>query len=541
MADEPKEGESLPLEPQREANIYSPEDSMPAPMYRREAGGGVPGEPPDPGVLTDRQDEPPTAKPLSATVDESGPIPSIVEAGPAGAGGPEEKKEEEEKKVAYEIVEESVRPGSIVDLKFKVPFSEWDTKTAEALKELRNTVVVDGFRKGKAPMQLIRNRYHKQIRQDTLDFLFANALAQIIEEKKYKVMRDFDRVDPEVVEGQDLAFSVSLEVQPQIEISGYDHFDLTIDTFEVNEGAVEAQIERLRHRHATYEVSELLGWEIGSGVTLDVIVTDDKGARIEEMTRDDLFLEHPDRSLPEPVVEEMRGKHAGDLFVVRVPNARKSEGGVLVSLNDTYRIKVREVKVEVLPDLTDAFAKDLGVESVEALRGEIRKQLTERLERDVRDSALEKIFSLLIERNPFEVPESLVQNAQAELFRGEERRLSDMGVKLEDFGQDSREYFAQQRPNAERMMRVMLINHKIAEKENIEVTDEAVDRAIARMAEREGRRPLAIRARLEAHKELDRFRGDLRYKMVDDFLLSRATISRQYIAPESKLLTPGGQ
>ena len=496
---------------------------------REQATGGI--EEAQPAETMGPETPTPEAMPAEAAPGEG----EGAEAPPVAA---EEPKAKEEKKVRYEIVDETLRQGSVVDLKFQVPYAEYDDKMQEHFKELRNTVVIAGFRKGKAPLRLIQNRYQKQVRQETLDLLFENALDQIVKAKEYDLLRLFDRVDPELSEGQDLAFAVSLEVRPKLDVAGYDHFDLTVDMVAIDEAYVEKGIERLRRRHATYQASDLLAWAPGSGVVLDITVQDDKGETIEALTKADQFLQRPEYSLPEPVVAELRSKRAGDFVVARVPNTRTSEGGVVVSQHDRYRIKVREVRREILPELNDAFAKDLGAESVEKLREGIRQELEQREERHVREDALEKIYAALLERHPFDVPERMVAQIQVQLVKDYLHRMETIGISIEELEQDPKEYIAQTHENADGLARTLTISRAIAEKEHLEPTEEDVARAIERRAQQEGRRPLAIRAHLEAQKEMDQFRDNLKYEMVDDFLLSRATISRQYVPAEGRLYIP---
>ncbi len=499
--------------------------------------------------------EMPAKEAPSATAESAGETPAAevaaapaqapsAEAEPSGAAetqAAEEAVEKKEPPVRYELLEATLRAGSIVDVKFKVPAAEYDRKTEEYYKELRQTVIIEGFRRGKAPLKLLQNRYHKEVEKDALDYLFGNCLEQIVKEKNYTVLRELDRQNSGVEKDQDITFSVSLEIQPRVEPQGYDRFDLTVDAHEINEALVEAEIEKLRRRHATFQKTETSPYAPGHGVVLDIRVTDESGEEVPNLKREGQFFAHPARSLPEEVERELRGKRAGDLLTVRVPFERKSEGGVITSSADIYHIKVCEVRREILPEFNDEFARDVaGMNTAQELRERIRKELEQSEEERVRDQALEKIFNQLIERNPFDVPETLREETYRHLVSEHARRLGRLGLRLEDLGDDPKEYALRTRQTAERMVRVLLLTNAIAAKEKIEASEADLERAIAKQAEREGRRPLAVRARLEKEKRLEAFKDDLKYELVNDFLLSRANISKQYVMPESKLVTPDG-
>jgi trigger factor len=484
-----------------------------------------------------------TSSETASNIALAGPVAGAESAAQPAAEVETKADEAEEKKetVRYELLDATPRAGSIVDIKFKVPYEEYDRKTQKFYKDLRQTVIIDGFRPGKAPLKLIQNRYHKEVKQDTLDYLAENCLEQITVEKGYVVLREFDRVDPEVADGQEMVFAVSLEIRPKIEPTGYDRFDITVDAVEITEAMVEAETEELRRRHGTYQTTDLLAWEPGLGLTMDMRVTDDKTEEIPDATPEDSFLEHPEDVLPEQVIEQLRGRRAGDLVVARVLNERRSEGGVVLSQHDNYAIKILEVKREVLPELNDQFAQDVGgLKTLQELHDQIRKGLTDREEKEVRDQALEKIYGQLFERNLFDVPQMLVTQTAQDLARDRRQRLLQMGFSLEDLGETMESHVADAMADAERMIRIVLLKGAIADKEKIVPTDEDVERAIARQAEQEGRRPLAVRARLEAQKGMGRFRDNLKYDLVDDFLLKRANVSKQFVMAESRILTPGG-
>jgi len=208
-----------------------------------------------------------------------------------------------------------------------------------------------------------------------------------------------------------------------------------------------------------------------------------------------------------------------------VENKRHGRRGELLSEHDTYAINIRDVRRRVLPELNDDFAKDLGeFENLAAVRKQVKEDLEKNEKERQRAEALEKIYDQILESTQFETPETLVRSQQYYSIQTETQRLSRLGIQLSELPLDPDQYMKKKNEEAIRIVKRFLLLQTIAKRENITVTDEDVNKEIDRMAKESGRKPLAIRAALEARKELDSLKDNILFTKVTDMLYESAKI-----------------
>jgi trigger factor len=267
----------------------------------------------------------------------------------------------------------------------------------------------------------------------------------------------------------------------------------------------------------------------GDAVVLDVRVRDEHGREIPELTHADVFFKEPNRSLPKPVYEALLDMKKEDRAEVKLERERKNPKGEIVSRHDTYGITLKEIKVIQLPTLDDEFAKDVGdFKNLSELRTHLQANLEKQEKERQRSEALSKMYEHLIAKIPFEAPASLVAAYQIGMIREDSERLARMGLKLSDMGEEAKQYMERKAEDSTRLVKTLLLLAEIAKLQKIEATDEDVDKEIERMAVMANRKPLAIRARLEAEKRLEGLKDDILNEKVAEFLFTNANV--QYTA-----------
>jgi trigger factor len=189
-------------------------------------------------------------------------------------------------------------------------------------------------------------------------------------------------------------------------------------------------------------------------------------------------------------------------------------------------VTVKALKRRKLPELDDEFAKDLGAfETLDALRARVREDLEHEarhaVERDIRAQLMKQLAA----RVPFEVPASLLDRDLDRRIEEFAHRLVDQKIDPNEAGIDWRAFRESQRDAAREAVAAALVIEEVARREQLDATDEEVDREVARYAERMGRAPAALRAELEKERGLSRLRSGLRHEKAIDFLMARATIT----------------
>jgi len=472
------------------------------------------------------QNTPPEGETVENSAAEEAQEPETAQAAPV--------PDEAEEKYPYSVRETRDEEGSVKRYVVEVERSVLDEKLQGILKDLRKTVMIDGFRPGKAPLQLLKNRFGKDAQEDALKDLATNVGGQIVTADSLDAVSEPQLHESKVEEGQPVVLEVDIEVRPKIDATEYTDGEYEIEMPKAEEGVVERQVEQICQANATYEEPEdkEKAFEKGDGASVDVEVVDSEGKRIESLCQENVFMRDPFATLLPEVAQAMVGKKPGEMFTQEVERTVKNREGGDVTHKDTYTVTLREVKLKVVPALDDEFAKDVGdFENLEALRKRIQDDLNEQRDRQKRQQAMEKILDHIIETNPFAAPRTIVAAQEYQTIMRDSNQLQQMGLSFQDIGLSSEGYLEQARSNAERFVKINLLINAIGEKEKIEATDEDVDKEIERRAEAEGRKPLAIRARLEAEKQLEGLKRELTVQRVEDFLMAKNQITVKEVDP----------
>ena len=438
-----------------------------------------------------------------------------------------ESEEDEEPPVAYTVKEVRSEPGSVQRYCVEVQTETLDSKMEDILENLKKTVIIDGFRPGKAPLRLLKGRFGKDAQKDALGEMAVNVAEQIVEKDELQKIGDVELHDSKAEEGKPVELEIDIEVRPKLEIEGYTGGEYEVEVASVKDEAIDEELERIREGNATYEEPKDAdkAYEKTDGATVDIEVAGEDGNRLDTLCQENVFLRHPSQQLPLDVASALVGKKPGETVTATVERTAKNRRGEDVTHSDTYNVTLKEVKIRVVPELDDDFAKDLGdFETVADLRQRVADGMNAEVDRRKRVQAVGHVLEHLTETIPFDAPKSIVALHEYQSLMRDTERMRQLGLSPTDLGMTTQDYLRGTHDDAERMVKMNLLISAIAEKEQLEVTDEDVDKEIERRAEAEGRKPLAIRARLEAEKGLDGLRSNLRTTKVEEFLMANNTI-----------------
>jgi trigger factor len=422
--------------------------------------------------------------------------------------------------ISYTMKGVADREGSVKRYTVEIERIVYEKKLVEMYRDLRKSVVIDGFRKGKAPVQLLKNRFGKEAQEDSFRDMAMNIADQIVENDKIAVIGDPSLEGSKAEEGQPVELEIDIEVQPKIDPAGYTGHTVEVELEAIPADAVARELESVREANATYEeLGEERGYAKGDAVTCDIEVVDADGKRMESLCQKNAFLRAPEQTFLPEVVADLAGKKPGDSFTTVCERTVKDD-----TYKDTFTIAVKEIKKRVLPDLDDDFAQDVGdFKSLDDLKTRIAQDLEEQREHQKRQMAIEKLLDKIIEANPFDAPRTVVAQQEYQTIMRDSRTLQQMGLSFETMGQTTESYLENTRANAQRFVKVSFLINAIAEKEDLKVSDEDIEKEIQRQAEATGRKALAVRARLEAQKQLDNLRRSLLVGKVEEFLMAGNT------------------
>ena len=414
---------------------------------------------------------------------------------------------------------------------------EIDAETARAEYErvcerYARLASVPGFRKGHAPASVVRQRYKKEIRGEAMQNLLPQAVQQAVNEYGLQVLGEPDVhfEDESALERfgqQPLSLHVHVEVLPEVELGRYKGLEAARRTRPVTDEEVERVLHDLREASAALQPVEDRGAEAGDTVTADF-----RGRYVDPPSAEDINVEDVEVELGgEGVVpeftENLTGAREGDerTFRVKYPEDFKAQG--LAGKEIEYTATVTAVRRKVLPELDDEWVKSLGeegVETAEQLRERVRENLTGHAKFESDQRLRGDVMSRLVEAHQFEVPESLVAYQTRELMQSAMRDMLRRGVDPRREGVDWEQMGELFRPQAVHDLRGSLLLERVADAENIEVSDEEIEEEINRVARASRRPPEEVRAALTKQGGERSIADRLRHRKALDFIVDSATV-----------------
>ena len=408
------------------------------------------------------------------------------------------------------------------NVQIEIPSDIVDAQIERHARDYSRKARIPGFRPGKAPARVIKQRFKDQILHDVAHDLIPQAIDDALREKGVEPVDMPDVRDVTVEEGRPLTFTASFDTLPAFEPGEYGTLSLHRPSSVISEEAVDTALQRLRDRAARFETVEGRGVDHGDTITADLARTDAAGATDNHK---DVNVELGAKANPPGFDEQLLGLEVGAVKSFSIKYPADYAIAELANTEVTYTVTVKAIKRRVLPELDDEFAKDLGdFETLDALRGRVREDLEHEARHAAERELRAELMTQLAARVPFEVPQSLVERELDRRIEEFARRLVDQGINPNEAGVDWRVFRESQRDVAREAVAAALVMDEVARREQLGATNEEVEGEVARFAERSGRTPAAVRAELEKQRGLSRVRAGLRREKTIDFLLARATI-----------------
>jgi trigger factor len=420
------------------------------------------------------------------------------------------------------------------NLRVEIPTEQVNAEIDRIAKDYSRKARIPGFRPGKAPARVIKQRYRDQILHDVAHDLIPRAIDEALRERGVEAVEPPDVRDVTVDEGQPLTFTASFDTVPPFETGDYAGVSLRKPESHVETEAVDLALQRLRERAARYEPVEGRGIEAGDTAVVDlerrdgaappVDAQNEKDSRPSVDKHDNVSIELGAKANPPGFDEQLLGLETGAVKTFDVHYPADYTITELANTDVTYTVTVKSLKRRVLPELDDEFAKDLEFDTLDALRSRVREDLEHEArhtaERDVRSELMKQLAA----RVPFEIPPSLVERELDRRLEDFARRLMEQKIDPRQAGIDWDAFRESQREVSREAVAGAIYLDEVARREQLEPTADEIEQEVARWAERSGRTPAALRAMLEKEGGMSRVSAGLRREKSVDFLMARATI-----------------
>jgi len=395
--------------------------------------------------------------------------------------------------------------------------AEYDKLSRRYAKSLR----VPGFRAGKVPPHIIKQRFGREIEKEVVEHAIQHALRQGLTGVTPRPLGAPALRQYSFNLGGPLTFTVEYEVLPQVAVQGLSKIKVSMETPAVTDRMVADALEELRERAARLVPVSGRGVKPDDHVVLDVTGSDEKGVQL--FARENMLIEIGSKGPHPELTDPMRDMQAAETrtFTVEYPGDHESEA--MAGRRVQYTVTVREIKEKVLPGLDDEFARELKLDTLEDLRRRVGDDLMTRERRRAREQARRAVLDQLLENNPgVPAPDVLVD---AEL----DRRLQDIARSLRMQGIDPAgasvdwdDIRQKQRDPAARTVRAGLLLDAIADERKISLEQGALDAAIADEAKRREQTPESLKAQLTKDGRLETLAQHLVREKVLDFLTGPA-------------------
>jgi len=408
------------------------------------------------------------------------------------------------------------------EIEVEIPADVVARETSVVLERFQKHARLPGFRKGKVPPSVLRQRFPEDIRSEVVEALIPRYFRQEVEKRGLQPLSQPRVSDLHLADGEALRFKASFEIMPEIQVARYEELRAERTDTSVTDQEVEEALGRLREQQATYNAVDDRELRDGDFAKVSLVGTPQAGEG-KPVTMDDVMVEIGGATTVRDFSDNLRGARPGEerRFDVTYPEDFSDQR--LAGKKLAYAITINAIKQKMLPELNDDFAKSAGeFQSLEELRAKVREQLEAEKKHAAEHTAKDKLVDELVRRNDFPIPEALVdRQVDVRLERGL-RALAAQGMRTEDMKKmDFSRLRAGQREAAVREVKAGLLLEKIADLEKISVSDEEIEQEVAALAKQMQQTPESVRARLTRDGALDRIRNRIRNEKTLDFLYRR--------------------
>lgn len=396
-------------------------------------------------------------------------------------------------------------------------------KLEQVYKDIGKSAHLKGFRPGKAPRAILERYFGESVKSQVSSELIEESFGKIIAEHDIRAVGQPVVEELDLKPGQDMRFTVTVEVIPHIELKNYKGLEIPQLELRVTDEEVSARIDEIRELFARLEdVEEDRPAQEGDFVVLL------SRFRVEGVDRgpgprQEQVVELKQGSLEERIYRAIIGLRPGQQVQVPYRFEENHPDKKLAGKEGILEIELGKIRKKVVPELDDAFARKLGeYQGIDELKSGIRRELEEAARKKIEVETKEAIVDQLLKLHEFQVPESMVALQIESMVERAEMRLVAQGMKVEDTQALTAQMRERYRDSAVRSVRSSLILQAIAEKEGLEVTEETLRNGMERIARETGRDLSQVERLYEHPKAMESLKESLKEELALDFLRQEA-------------------
>ncbi len=407
----------------------------------------------------------------------------------------------------------------------EVPAEQVTKEIDSFYEELRKKAKIKGFRPGKAPRNILERQFKDYAKAEVIQKLIEETYPAALTEANLHAVSN-PLIDPGEIEGgKPFSYSATVEIKPEIKVEGYSGLNIEAKREEVRDEEVEERLKGLQNLHANLKtVADPRPVQNGDYVLLDYEAKLE-GRALEEGKAIDVAVEVGSGRFIPGLEEKLIGLKPEEESEVEVSFPEDYGFSKWAGKTILFHVKIKEIKEKILTVLDDEFAKDLGdYSSLEELRAQLKKGIETEKDLAFKQKLSDQVVDQLLQTNPFEVPDSLVEGQVRSMISDLKMRLSTQGLDLNKMGLTEQKLQEDYRESGKRQVRTFLILENIASQEGITVTDEEVEERLKEVSERAHQKIEAVKRYYEKNELIPELKARIMTDKTLDVLLQKASI-----------------
>ncbi len=421
-----------------------------------------------------------------------------------------------------------------MELQVEVPEDRVEQEYQSVFKSIQQKAKIDGFRKGKVPLNIIETRFKDVADSEAAESILKKTYFDVLNENGYTPIGqpefDFNSID----RNKPFNYTVTFEVPPSVELIDYKGLTAEQVNAKVADQDVEREIEELRDKHATISKKE-----DGAEVEKDDQVTIQM-KRIDDVEKDEIdSVEYRPYTMivgkskeDHSIDKEIPGMKVGEEKEVKVKYPKDYSVDVLKGQKVTYLVKIDEINKRDLPGLDDEFAKDVGdYESLEDLKNKIRENLDNYVNEKSRSDVKAKLLRQIVENSTFDIPETMISKEMESIFQRVQQRVGYFAQDINEFASvlnmDVNELSEKMREEATSSIKTTLTLAEIAKQEDLKVSEEQYNRVIQQIAEKNQKPVEEIEEIINEQGSRENIENELVLDTALDFIYDNAQVKQK--------------
>ncbi len=417
------------------------------------------------------------------------------------------------------------------EFKVVVPAADIEQHIDDRLKEVGKDINMPGFRPGKVPTKILRQKYGNQVVGEVLDKVMRESMEQTLSDHDLRPAAQPDVQITSFDEGQDLHYDMSVEVMPEVPALDYSQISLERPRADVTDGEVDELLDHLaRVRKTTEPVEEERPAEEGDTVVID-FTGYINGERFQGGEATDYRLELGSQTFLPGFEEQLVGASPGETRSVTVTFPEDYNNAEVAGKEAQFEVTVKELRRTVVPDINDELAQELGFDDLDNLKSTAREQIQNNHDRMSRMQVKRALFDHLDKNVAMDLPPKLVEDEFNAIWEQFEEDRKAGRADPEDLEKDEETLKSEFRQLAERRVKLGLVLSEVGRENNIEVSQQDLQNALMEEARKyPGREQEVVQYYTQSDEGMNSLKAPLFEDKVVDYILERATITDKEVS-----------